>query len=440
MGEELAGPEVVGSQFFVFGAVKMFTNLFGREFPVLEAGNVHCHRETPFGGIVSAVWPEGGRLERETLSRAGTMALLPGVTRLAVFPDAHPSGERGCVGTSLESSLVFPGMAGNDIGCAVRAVVTDMGRIEFFRRMERGGAAAREAIVGGRRNIPLSKVAMDAFCEKDPSRAFGLLSGLPDQDFWVAGWESAAVEMLENRFMARSRPSSKWLPDHTERDVFRDASLGTTGRGNHFVEFCEVTEVVDTKAAWRAGVSKGTVVLLVHSGSREWGFFTANRFSELARERRGTGAKLPGGWESLSGADAESYVEACDTASLFAWLNRKCLERMALGPFGSCVERVVCDTPHNGVWRTGGGYVCRKGANLAEEGGFQVIAGSADAGSWLVSSGSCGDFLDSFSHGSGRESKGGGYKDLDTVVSSQERLGLVSKVARLVPLLTLKSQ
>mgnify|MGYP002356171071 CR=1 FL=1 len=47
--------------------------------------------------------------------------------------------------------------------------------------------------------------------------------------------------------------------------------IGTLGSGNHFVEIDVVEEIYDEKAASILGLSKGQIMLQVHTGSRGFG-------------------------------------------------------------------------------------------------------------------------------------------------------------------------
>ena len=50
-----------------------------------------------------------------------------------------------------------------------------------------------------------------------------------------------------------------------------DASLGTSGGGNHFCELQAIEEIVEPSAAAMAGLDRSQVFVLVHSGSRRFG-------------------------------------------------------------------------------------------------------------------------------------------------------------------------
>lgn len=447
------------------------SRLFAKNGLVLleESSGLYVARGAGDGACVRLLLPDGLRMERNALANLGVMAGLPGVVAISAFPDIHAVDSR-CVGTAVASTGVWPSMAGSDIGCAIRASVSNIREDDFAKISDDAVKRLSGPYLEGRRNIPLSFEALGLLIKGLPGEALGALAKLPDQDFWRMGdkdSEGIATGFLSNKFLSKGRPSEKWLPEHAKRDVFRDASLGSAGRGNHFVEFSAVEEVFDEKEARSLGVSVGSVLILTHSGSREWGFFTANEFSRRASARRDPSKKAhPEGWAGLDGADAEDYVSASDTACLFAWLNRVCLERMALLELGISAK-VITDEPHNGVWREpDGSYLTRKGSNSARRGDVAVIAGSMGSMSHLVIGRGSVDFMDSSSHGAGRavrrgmaqggsamemgrcvslskerkvQEGPGNYKDIETVMAAQEGAGLFSRVASLRPLLTFKS-
>ena len=67
------------------------------------------------------------------------------------------------------------------------------------------------------------------------------------------------------------------------RETIRDPGLGTPGGGNHFVELQVVDEILDRHAAYAAGLVKGEVVVMIHTGSRDVGFHVGSRWMDRAR-------------------------------------------------------------------------------------------------------------------------------------------------------------
>jgi tRNA-splicing ligase RtcB len=114
-----------------------------------------------------------------------------------------------------------------------------------------------------------------------------------------------------------------------DRDVVRDAGIGTVGGGNHFVEIQVVDEILDRRNAHAWGVRKGMVSIMIHSGSRLVGVHVGNTWMARARERWPAGVAHPrSGIYPLHGEDAAAYVTAMNAAANYASVNRLLLAEL----------------------------------------------------------------------------------------------------------------
>lgn len=154
-------------------------------------------------------WIEG-RAEDQLIH----VSTLPGVRRVAAFPDLHP-GKYGPVGCAILSARLYPQLIGNDIGCGMSLFQLD---------------------------LPVRKLK----AEKAADRLRSL--------------ERAEVDENPERLEAAGLP----------QDLFVSA-LGTIGGGNHFCELQAVEEVLDADSIAAAAIDPDRAVLLVHSGSRGLG-------------------------------------------------------------------------------------------------------------------------------------------------------------------------
>ena len=65
-------------------------------------------------------------LEGEALRQLERVAALPGMIRLAAYPDLHP-GKGGPVGAAMLSEGIFyPYLVGSDVGCGMALFATDL--------------------------------------------------------------------------------------------------------------------------------------------------------------------------------------------------------------------------------------------------------------------------------------------------------------------------
>lgn len=180
--------------------------------------------------------------------------------------------------------------------------------------------------------------------------------------------------------------------------------LGSSGSGNHFVEFGLVT-LTDPRPA--LNLPAGTYLgLLSHSGSRGLGAGIANYFCQIARDRM----KLPKpaqhlAWLDLSSEPGEAYWMAMQLAGEYASACHRVIHDkiiVALGAEG--LGRV--ENHHNFAWQEtwqGKTWVIhRKGATPAGENVLGVIPGSMTAPGFIVSGKGHPGALGSASHGAGR--------------------------------------
>ena len=163
--------------------------------------------------------------------------------------------------------------------------------------------------------------------------------------------------------------------------------LGTSGSGNHFVEWGELDLTVD--GALGDLPAGKYLALLSHSGSRGVGFAIANTYSKIAREMHPLLAKRGGdlanlGWLPLTSAAGRLWL-AMNLAGQFAAANHRVIHALLAKALGIKPAAVV-ENHHNFAWREiladGRAVIThRKGATPAGAGVLGVIPGSmADPG------------------------------------------------------------
>jgi len=386
------------------------------------------------------VWMDG-----EGVEQLARVAGLPGCVRAVGMPDLH-AGPVGAVFAFADR--VRPELLGGDGGCGVRVTATLVGRMSVHTMERRVEAALADA--------PLAECTPRALFDAVWGRGVrGLveLPGVPDALARLAALEPDDA----------LGPSGDPEP---YRGGF-EAQLGTVGGGNHFVEIARVASVSDAAAAERAGLAKGELVVVAHSGSRGLGYAVGRRFQ--GRE--------------LSGDAIAPYLADLAGACRFARANRFVLAYRMLVALGAARPDKVAgrlDLTHNDVARevVGGApaWVHRKGAAPARGDDLTVVLGSRGAPSWVLKATDCEEGLRSVAHGAGRRmsrgearakirarytrasltrTKLGGrvlcadpellyeehpdaYKPVEPVVESLIEAGLATPVAELVPVVTVK--
>jgi tRNA-splicing ligase RtcB len=179
--------------------------------------------------------------------------------------------------------------------------------------------------------------------------------------------------------------------------------LGTSGSGNHFVEFGVFT--IDKPDM---GLQPGQyLALLSHSGSRGPGAMVADFYSRLAMSLH---PELPPelkrlAWLDLDSQAGQEYWAAMNLMGQFASANHALIHRRIAKNLGAKVLAGV-ENHHNFAWKEKHGdkelIVHRKGATPAGEGVLGVIPGSMATPGFVVRGKGNAVSLESASHGAGR--------------------------------------
>jgi tRNA-splicing ligase RtcB len=184
--------------------------------------------------------------------------------------------------------------------------------------------------------------------------------------------------------------------------------LGTSGSGNHFVEFGTLTVMNDA-----VGLPTGEyLALLSHSGSRGTGAQIAQHYSRLARKLR---PELPKelshlAWLDLSSAPGQEYWAAMELMGRYAAANHALIHAHIAQALGVEV-RLDLENHHNYAWRERHRLpdgterdviVHRKGATPAGAGVLGIIPGSMATPGYVVRGRGSAASLDSAAHGAGR--------------------------------------
>jgi len=261
-----------------------------------------------------------------TLEQVANVACLPGILGESLaMPDAHwgygfPIG--GVAGFDAEDGVVSPGGVGYDINCGVRLLRSNLEREALVPRMQ----ALVDALFSG---IPTGVGAhrRDESLSEKEERAL-----LTQGARWVVergqGWASDLEVIEEAGRLSGADPDAV-----SERAMERGRrQLGTVGSGNHFVEVGFVEEVYDTAVAEVLGLRPGAVTVLIHSGSRGFGYqICDDAVKEMVRASARYGIRLPDRQlccAPLSSPEARSYLAAMACAANYAFANR---QRMAHG-------------------------------------------------------------------------------------------------------------
>jgi tRNA-splicing ligase RtcB len=191
-------------------------------------------------------------------------------------------------------------------------------------------------------------------------------------------------------------PITRELKDKAHRQ------LGTSGSGNHFVEFVDITFDEDA-----LGITAGSyLALLSHSGSRNPGARVADYYTRVAKRLH---PELVGMAKNLAWLDTNregaDYLAAMELMGKYASANHHLIHKAIVDSLGHPVLKQI-ENHHNFAWREKHRgrdlIVHRKGATPAGKGMLGIIPGSMATNGFLVEGLGSAESLNSTSHGAGR--------------------------------------
>jgi tRNA-splicing ligase RtcB len=181
--------------------------------------------------------------------------------------------------------------------------------------------------------------------------------------------------------------------------------LGSSGSGNHFVEFGLLTLTEDSS---ELGLMAGEyVALLSHSGSRGAGSSVCTVYSGVARAMLPKKYEDAGrlAWLDMNSEEGQEYWLAMNLMGDYAAANHDVIHRNVSKLMDANVLAVV-ENHHNFAWKEMHHgkelIVHRKGATPAGEGVLGVIPGSMGSPAYVVRGKGNAASLHSASHGAGR--------------------------------------
>ena len=269
-----------------------------------------------------------------------------------------------------------------------------------------GGVLATENAV-----IPYG-VGLDIGCRMS-------LSIFPMKASYIKGKQHQFENILKEHTKFGMYETHKQKYDHEifERSEFKDIpllkklkikaynQLGTSGGGNHFVEF-GVVNITDPNNEFNLPPNQ-YVGLLTHSGSRGLGANIAKHYSYLASKQ----CHLPKNvqhlaWLDLNTHDGQEYWMAMNLAGDYA---KACHDNIhaRISKLLGCRAITNIENHHNFAWKEQVNgreqIVHRKGATPAAKGQLGIIPGSMTAPGFIVRGLGNEDSLNSASHGAGRK-------------------------------------
>lgn len=289
---------------------------------------------------------------------------LPVARGAALMPDAHLGYGLPIGGVLATEDAVIPYAVGVDIACRMKLSILDLPPSSLSERYE----TFRDSLEKGTR--------FGVGCAwKNPQ----------SHDVMDADWSITRI--------TREKKDTAWR------------QLGTSGSGNHFVEYGILTLPARDETL---GLDAGEyLALLSHSGSRGAGAAVCSTYSAIAKER------LPSrydefsrlAWLAMDSEAGQEYWAAMNLMGDYAAANHAVIHRNVARLAGAKILAGV-ENHHNFAWKERHGdrdlYVHRKGATPASAGEMGVIPGSMSDPAYIVRGRGIAESYNSASHGAGR--------------------------------------
>ncbi len=292
---------------------------------------------------------------------------LPVTVAGALMPDAHQGYGLPIGGVLATNNAIIPYGVGVDIGCRMALSVYDIPELFYYENEDKFK------------------------CELIAHSKFGAGHGFHGQ--YKSDHEVLGRKEFDDHSFIKNLKDKAW------------SQLGSSGGGNHFVEF-GIMEFMEDDAA--LNIPKGKyVALLTHSGSRGLGATIAGHYTKMAKQV----CKLPYEAQNLAYLDLNSelgqeYWIAMNLAGDYASACHEIIHDKMEKALGATVLAKV-ENHHNFAWKEiwNGEEVIvhRKGATPAGKGVMGIIPGSMTAPGFLVRGKGEEEAINSASHGAGRQ-------------------------------------
>jgi tRNA-splicing ligase RtcB len=304
-------------------------------------------------------------IEEGALKQMEIAAKLPVAVAGALMPDAHQGYGLPIGGVLATNNAIIPYAVGVDIGCRMCMSIFPIEASElikktsFFQR-----ELIENTLFGAGRQF-------DSFTEHEVLERKEF-----DEIAFVSGLKNKAAKQL-----------------------------GSSGSGNHFVEFGEVEITIsDNLLNLKTGKY---VALLSHSGSRGLGATIASHYTQIAMEK----TVLPReakhlAWLDLDTEEGIEYWLAMNLAGDYASACHHTIHKKIAKAIGEKPIAII-ENHHNFAWKEMVDkqevIVHRKGATPAGKDTLGIIPGSMTAPGFIVKGKGEGSSLNSASHGAGRK-------------------------------------
>ena len=285
--------------------------------------------------------------------QVANVAFLPGIVKASLaMPDIHWGygfSIGGVAATDIENGgVISPGGVGFDINCGVRMLRTNLQFEEIKNKIKDLVAVLFSDVpagLGSKGDIRVSTREEREILAKGAGwaveKGFGVESDLEccEESGAIKG---ADPEAVSERAYTRGKAQS-----------------GTLGSGNHFLEIQVVDTVYEKDIANQFGLTEGTITLMIHSGSRGFGYQICDDYTKsMVKCLEKYNISVPDrqlACTPVESTEGKQYLGAMRCAANYAWNNRQCLMHLCRKSFERALGKkweelgmnLIYDIAHN---------------------------------------------------------------------------------------------
>jgi len=379
-------------------------------------------RQEPMVTDATIFSSEAISLEPDAVSQLRDAASIPAAKKVLATADIHV-GFGVPIGSVIGlENAIMPAAVGYDINCGMRLLSTPFskGQIDIDKIAL---SIARDVPLGeGKSNVPLDRDDLEAVINEGPAAISKLAWKISHR-----AWEALDLDELHDDV---NRIEENGCIAADGADIPRAAiekgssQLGTLGGGNHFIEIQFIQRIFDEALAKSFGLFANQIVVMIHTGSRRFGYEVADHYMSVAAQQPGmTERRKMLSFLYTETKQGQKYIGSMAAAANFAFTNRQIIallvRRCFNREFGPVPLKLIYDVAHNIAkfekHSQGTLWVHRKGATRAfgpnrmvgtvfDRTGQPIITpGSMGTASYLlVGTGLSDESLCSVNHGAGR--------------------------------------
>jgi len=273
--------------------------------------------------------------------QAKNVAHMPGIVKASLaMPDIHwgygfPIG--GVAAFDADDGVISPGGVGYDINCGVRLMGSKLQREDLEQ------ADVERLVDSLFHRVPTGVGSSGAMRVDEPTLKRVLQKGAP----WAVGegyGSDADLDVIEEGGQVGGADPSAVSSRAIERGLDQ---IGTLGSGNHFLEVGYVSEVYDERAAGTMGLHEGTVTVIIHSGSRGFGYQVCDdALSDMDRAMNKYNIDLPDrqlACTPIESPEGQKYIDGMRCAINYAFANRQVMAHNTRLAFENALDRAPRD-------------------------------------------------------------------------------------------------